>query len=247
MAHRIKTGSKTSESGKGRGGKMGWILTGVVCILFLVLLLAFQLMNTDLEAIADQYRDSWLAIPVLLGVYLLKACTLVVIPQPLVYLLTGLLFSPVPAFLLTLGFLSIEFSLDYFLGKTFGKKLLERILRWLKGKNRFLDRVLQENRLDHFWSIALLRLMPGVSTDSISLLSGAYEIQFRRFFLASMVGCAPQAITVTLLGSSATDPLSPQFLIPLGVLIVVIVASVLIGKKVMNKKSKQKEDVRTDG
>ena len=89
---------------------------------------------------------------------------------------------------------------------------------------------------------ALLRLMPGISTDSVSLLAGAKGLHFGRFFLGSMVGCMPQAVTVTLMGSAATDPLSPGFLIPLAALVIILVATLLMKKLVAAKRKDPSAD-----
>ncbi len=218
------------------------ILTGLVAAAFVALVLAFQFLNMDLNTLADTYRDTWVVIPLLLGAYLLKACTVVLVPQPLVYLLTGLLFSPVIAFLLTIGFLSMEFSMDYFVGKKFGHRLMEKLTRRLRGRNRFLDKLLDDHTLDNFASIAALRLMPGISTDSVSLIAGAKAIRFGRFFAASMVGCLPQAIAVTLMGSAADDPLSPGFLIPCAVLILVLGAALVVKKRMTSKRKEETTD-----
>lgn len=222
------------RAGKRRFRTLG-ILTGLVIAAFIVLILAFQFLHADMQALADKYRDTWEVIPILVGVYLLKACTVVLVPQPLVYLLTGLMFSPVIAFLLTLVFLSMEFTMDYAVGKKFGQKLMERLTRWLKGRNKFLDRLLDDRTLDNFTFIAAMRLMPGISTDSVSLIAGAKGIRFNRFFIASMVGCLPQAITVTLMGSAAEDPLSPEFLVPFAVLIVVLGVALLVKRRMSAK------------
>lgn len=64
-------------------------------------------------------------------------------------------------------------ALDYFLGRHFGKKWLDRLQKWLRGRSRFLDRMLSGNQMQEFLPICLLRLMPGIPTDPISLLAGA--------------------------------------------------------------------------
>ena len=227
---------------KGGGHKTRWTLTVLVIAAFAALILAVQFLNTDLTVLADTYRDTWEVIPILLGAYLLKACTVVIVPQPLVYLLTGLMFSPLIAFLLTIVFLSLEFTADYAVGTRFGKRRIDKLFRWIKGKNKFLDKVLDDRYLDRFSSIALLRLMPGISTDSVSLLAGAKGLHFGRFFLGSMVGCMPQAVTVTLMGSAATDPLSPSFLIPLAALVIILVATLLMKKLVAAKRKDPSAD-----
>ncbi|HIZ20794.1 MAG TPA: VTT domain-containing protein [Firmicutes bacterium] len=202
-----------------------WTLLALGLVVAVAAVLVFQILDMDQEAFAARFKDSLAAIPILLGLYLLKAATVVLLPQPLVYLLTGLLFSPLVAFLLTLLFLLMEFSMDYFIGRRFGKKWLDKLLSLLRGRNRILDRLLALDALDRFGSIAALRLLPGISTDSVSLLAGAQNVKFSRYLAASYVGALPQAVTVTLMGASAHDPLSPQFLIPMGVFLLALLVT----------------------
>ena len=211
--------------------RLYWTITGLVVVGAIAVILVFQVLQMDMEAFAAQYKNSLVAIPIVIGLYLLKAITLVILPQPVVYLLTGLLFSPLFAFLFTIGCLTMEFTLDYWVGRTFGRRFMDRLLRWLRGRSRTLERALSDQNLERISTIALLRLFPGVSTDSVSLLSGAKGIPFRTYFIGSMIGCAPQAIAVTLMGSSAHDPLSPGLLIPLGAMVIVLVVSMVLKKR----------------
>lgn len=95
--------------------------------------------------------------------------------------------------------------------------------------------MLSSDTLDNFGTIALLRLMPGLATDPVSFIAGANKVRFRPFFIASMVGCAPQAIAVTLMGSAVHDPLSPQFLIPTGALVAALVVTMIVQRKFRKK------------
>lgn len=52
----------------------------------------------------------------------------------------------------------------------------------------------------------------------------------------------PQAVTVTLMGSAATDPLSPGFLIPLAALVIILVATLLMKKLVAAKRKDPSAD-----
>ena len=200
-----------------------WALLALGLAVAAAAILVFQILKMDPADFAARFKDSFAAIPVLIGLYLLKAATVVLLPQPLMYLLTGLLFSPLIAFLLTLGFLLMEFSLDYFIGWRFGKKWVDKLLAFLRGRSKTLARLLAADALDRFSSIAALRILPGVSTDSVSLLAGAQGVRFPRYLAASYAGALPQAVALTLMGSSAHDPLSPQFLIPMGVFLLVLV------------------------
>ena len=82
----------------------------------------------------------------------------------------------------------------------------------------------------------LLRLMPGIPTDPISLLAGAREAPFRRYFVASLLGAAPKAVTMTLMGSSAHDPLSPRFWVPLLCLAAICAGATVVKKKLTRGK-----------
>lgn len=217
-----------------------WALLALLVVVVVATVLVFQILDMDPEAFAQRFKNSPAAIPALLGLYLLKAATVVLLPQPLVYLLTGLLFSPLVAFLLTLGFLLMEFSMDYYIGHRFGKKWIDRLLSFLRGRSKILDRLLAMNTLDRFSSIAALRLLPGVSTDSVSLLAGTQNVKFSRYLAASYAGALPQAITVTLMGSSAHDPLSPEFLISMGVFLVALVITGVVYVR-MSRRAKQTE------
>lgn len=217
-----------------------WFGAVAALVVLIALLLVLQLLRMDVNAFAERYKNSLWTIPIVVFLYLLKAVTMVFLPQPLVYLITGLLFSPLVAFLVTVGGLSLEFTLDYFLGRRFGSRLLLPLLDRLRGRSRTLDRVLQSDTLDNFGTIALLRLMPGLATDPVSFIAGANKVRFRPFFIASMVGCAPQAIAVTLMGSAVQDPLSPQFLIPAGALGIVLVIAMFVQRKFGKKEKREK-------
>ncbi len=218
-----------------------WILLIAAVLLIVAVILVLRVIDMEPEAFAARFKDSPAAIPAMAGLYLLKAATVVLLPQPLLYLLTGLLFSPLAAFLLTLVFLLLEFSLDYFIGRHFGKKLLDKLLGFLRGRNRTLDRLLDADALDRFGSIAALRLLPGISTDSVSLLAGAQEVKFTRYLLASYVGALPQAATLTLMGSAAHDPLSPQFLIPMGVFVGVLLVTFLVYRRTSHREGPDRD------
>ena len=73
--------------------------------------------------------------------------------------------------------------------------------------------------------------MPGIPNDPVSLLAGAREAPFGRYFAASLLGAAPKAVAMTLMGSAVHDPLSPQFWVPLLCLAAVFIAATAVKKK----------------
>lgn len=238
---------KTEERSQGYAAPPGrsrsfWAAGFFAVLVFVGVVLCFQLLDDDVERWLESFKDQPLAVPLLAGLYVFKAVTVIVVPQPLTYLLTGLLFSPVPAFLLTLVFLSGEMALDYFLGRRFGKQWLDRLQQWLQGRSRFLDKMLNGNHLQEFLPLYLLRLMPGIPNDPVSLLAGAREAPFGRYFAASLLGAAPKAVAMTLMGSAVHDPLSPRFWVPLLCLAVVFIAATAVKKKLTKPKEETEDD-----
>lgn len=78
-----------------------WFGAVAALVVLIALLLVLQLLRMDVNAFAERYKNSLWTIPIVVFLYLLKAVTMVFLPQPLVYLITGLLFSPLVAFLVT--------------------------------------------------------------------------------------------------------------------------------------------------
>ncbi len=207
--------------------QMLWIVLAILVLLAAVPLV-LKIARMDLSGL-EQYKNQWLvAAPILLGLYLLKSITVVVLPQPIVYIAAGLLFSPVPALCVTAGCLLLEFTWDYLFARRFATGIVNRVLHWAARKVKPLDSLMKSGTLNTVGSIAVLRLMPGISTDAVSLFAGTQKVDKKPYYLGSLLGCAPQAVTVTLMGSAVEDPTSPEFYIPLIVLAVTLVATFLV-------------------
>lgn len=210
-----------------RKNRMLWIAL-LVLVLLVAVPLVLQVARMDLSGL-EHFKNQWLvAVPIMVGLYLLKSVTVVMLPQPVVYIAAGLLFSPVPALLVTAGCLLLEFTWDYLFARRFAAGVVNRALRWAAKKVKPLDSLMQLGSLNTVGSIALLRLLPGLSTDAVSLLAGTQKVDKRPYYLGSLLGCAPQAVTVTLMGSAVEDPASPAFYVPLIALAATLVATFLV-------------------
>lgn len=223
-----------------RKNRMLWAVLGILALLVAVPLV-LHVARMDLSGL-EHYKDQWLvAVPILVGLYLLKSVTVVLLPQPVVYIAAGLLFSPVPALAVTAGCLLLEFTWDYLFARRFAAGVVDRALRWAAKRVRPLDSLMRSGSLNTVGSIALLRLLPGISTDAVSLFAGTRRVDKKPYYLGSLLGCAPQAVTVTLMGSAVGNPSSPAFYVPLIVLAATLGAT-LGGRWIQSRRDPQPND-----
>ena len=89
------------------------------------------------------------------------------------------------------------------------------------------------------------RLFGVISGDIISYYFGASGVHFLPFLIGSICGVLPGLVTVTVLGTSATDPSSPAFIISVAAAVVIFAASAL-GKYIIDKKHRKKDKTDSD-
>lgn len=87
-----------------------------------------------------------------------------------------------------------------------------------------------------FTSILVLRLMPIVPFNLLNYGSGLTSVRLSRYVVASLLGMAPATVLATALGDQADDPTGTAFLLLLGLLGVVVVASTIAGKQLRSKR-----------
>lgn len=85
------------EAGQNTEGISGpetvlWIAAFLALLVFAAVVLCFQLLDDDVERWLETFKDQPVAVPLLAGLYLFKAVTVIIVPQPLTYLLTGCCF-----------------------------------------------------------------------------------------------------------------------------------------------------------
>jgi uncharacterized membrane protein YdjX (TVP38/TMEM64 family) len=94
-------------------------------------------------------------------------------------------------------------------GRLLGKGFVERIIG-----ERF-EKLLARIARNGFHIILYLRIVPVIPYNALNLLAGASPIEFRDYFIASMLGMIPGTILFAFLGDALWHPLSPRFFIAL--------------------------------
>lgn len=205
----------------------------VVIMLASILLVGWNLRGATFEDIVNYAPDNKvLAALVIWGFFTLKSLS-VLIPLVVIYMGTGIIFSTPVAIAVNLVGMFLCVSIPYCIGRFSCGGLADKILQ----KYAAAKKISLWTGRNHALSAYILRVISILPGDVVSLFLGASKMKFWPYVLGSVLGLCPVMIITTLLGSKLSDPLSPEFIGLLILLIIVTLGSTLI----FNHRSKQKE------
>lgn len=194
--------------------KFGIFILLMLLGLFLVYYNWGLIHNLEIEGIVEFIRDkSYISVILYWSMYLIKPLFLI-IPTNMLVLVGGGLFGPIKGFIFTMIGFAISGTIAFYLARLLGRDFVEGIL-----KKRFskLENMMQESGFKYLF---ILRLPPIIPYDPLSYACGLTNISYKDFILASLIGVMPETICYSIIGTSFKKPLSPQFIIPVVVLII---------------------------
>ncbi|MBQ9148664.1 MAG: TVP38/TMEM64 family protein [Oscillospiraceae bacterium] len=120
-------------------------------------------------------------------------------------------------------------SLMFWMARHVGRARIEALIQkrlspqWQKRLNRLGDR-------EGFAFLIILRLIPAVPYNLINYAYGLTGMSFGAYLLASAIGIIPGTFAFINIGDKALDVTSPDFWIAIGLLILLLVVTTLLGK-----------------
>lgn len=142
---------------------------------------------------------------VVLGLYL--AAALLLVPRPLLNAATGALLGPAVGFAVASVGAVVGALVQFWVARVM---LRGAVHAWVPPAVRArLDRAVARHGL---FAVVYLRLMPIAPFSAINHGLGATAMSVRHFAVGTAVGCMPYTAALVVLGGSAADPLSPEFL-----------------------------------
>ena len=180
---------------------------------------------------------------ILIGFSIVKSFALI-FPPAILFVLSGMVFD---SFLLAVfvNFIATALSLilPYYLGRFTGRQMIEALTARFKAVKK-IDDFADANSFALVFIFKAGGLMP---SDLSSLIFGAMNIPFGKYFIASNLGMLILNVLWTLLGSKGdlSNPFSYLYALP--ALVFAVVASVVMNK-IKKKKQIQdnKEETETD-
>ncbi|WP_029034852.1 TVP38/TMEM64 family protein [Salinimicrobium terrae] len=133
--------------------------------------------------------------PVVILLTMIFQMFLIVIPTPLVMVVTVLAYGSLFGAAILFVAVFCASSIGYFIGRYFGPVIVEKLIGYKNEKkiSHFID--------DYgFWTVIVVRLSPFLSNDAISFVGGVLKMGYWKFIGATMIGISPLIIFVAYLG-----------------------------------------------
>jgi len=177
-----------------------WIIL-IVSSLYRLFTLGISLSEYP-EFIADKVNSFGIWAPVLF-IALFAIRPLIFFPATILSLSAGALFGPITAVFILIIAENLSSLISYTVGKYFGKSILDSLDR----NNRFIHSFEKYFHQNGFISVLMLRLLYA-PFDLVGYFSGASNIAYRDFALATFIGILPGLITAAFLGGSIYSPVN---------------------------------------
>jgi len=165
-----------------------------------------------------------LAALVFLGIFLVKPFIMFP-PSPLLYISAGVIFPTWMAIAVLYVCIAMQISIGYFNGKILGEKRVKALL----GKRKWASSFVSKEK-DNLLPICFVTRVLPFPKDPLSMFYGAMGMPYLRFLIVSLLGLTPVMVPLTLAAAAIEYPLTPEFLIPFAVCLVISTVLLIIFK-----------------
>lgn len=163
-------------------------------------------------------------------IFLFAALPAFFFPVAVLALAGGLLFGLWRGSLYTFLGAVLNCTLMFFLARHVGRAQVEAMLR--KKLNPLWQQRLQNlNGSGGFLLLIVLRLIPAVPYNLINYAFGLTAMPFGTYILASAIGIIPGTLAFINIGDKALDVTSPDFWIAIGLLLLLLAVTAILGEK----------------
>lgn len=184
----------------------------ILPIIIILSFVAIITLNFDKISISDilHYvpKNYFLAIITFLILYLVKSLS-IVFPLMILYITSGIIFTPIYGILVNIVGLFISLSVPYWIGRFCGRDLLDK----LTLKYNKLEK-LQIAKTKNEWFVSyILRMIGIIPVDIVSMSLGAIKVNYKKYISGSLIGLLPKMIIQTYIGEAIIDPTSSRFIL----------------------------------
>ena len=197
-------------------------ILAIAVILVLIVKISGEPLSVD-TIVKYTPKNVALAVIMLILLFGLKSLT-IVLPLSILYLASGILFSPVAAvFIRTVG-LSVSITIPYCLGKCSGKQITEEIFqKYPKAK-----KLSEYQKQNTFFTCFITRIVGFLPGDIVSLYFGACDVNYLIYLVAGISGSLLSIVTTTLLGEKLNNPFSIEFVLVAFCRLLVSIVSIML-------------------
>ena len=200
-----------------------------VFIMFLLTLPQFQRQINEINNIFTGIElyiaefDKLTAFAVIMFFFMFKM-TFGCIPFSVLFIGTGLVFSPPIAVAVNVIGFSMLIGIKFLWGRKFGGGGLHKLLLKSESLSDFMDFHGKGNK----WMLVALRFVPVAPVGTVSRAYGATDMKLISYIILSVIGFLPRLISWSIIGCNVFDPFTPAFLTPIAILLVISGVSLLL-------------------
>lgn len=151
-------------------------------------------------------------------------------PVAVLALAGGLLFGLWKGAVYTFIGAVLNCSLMFWMARYAGRKQIEAVIRQRLSR-QWQNRLVRLGGRDGFLFLIILRLIPAVPYNLINYAFGLSPMPWGTYILASAIGIIPGTFAFINIGDKVLDVASPDFWIAIGLLVLLLVVTGLLGKK----------------
>ncbi|PKM78381.1 MAG: hypothetical protein CVU90_02450 [Firmicutes bacterium HGW-Firmicutes-15] len=116
-------------------------------------------------------------------------------------------------------------TVAFYISRLLGRGAVEKLV---KGKMQKFEDGIEKGG---FLLILILRLIPIIPFNVISFGAGLTSIKYIDYIFSTMIGIIPGVLVFTNLGDKALNVRSPEFIIAVGILSLMVIVSILLKKR----------------
>lgn len=121
-------------------------------------------------------------------------------------------------------------TLMFIMARYIGRKKIEALIQQKLNPN-WQRRLAEAGGRKGFLLLVILRLIPAVPYNLINYAFGLTKMSFRAYILASAIGIIPGTLVFINIGDKALDVSSPSFWLAVGLLVLLLAVTSLLGKR----------------
>lgn len=215
------------------------VFMAAMIVIFILLMKKYEISVSNVDAITQRLTGGTITVACIIILFnLVKSFALVVTPS-IIFVVSGIIFENVwVAILVNLIATAIGLIPPYFLGRFTGKGMVDT----LKKKNKKISKIddfADENGFIVSFIFKASGLIPG---DTSSLIMGAMDIPFGKFYAGAMLGTLPINIMWAILGNKGDlkNPYTYLYLLP--IIVFALIMSLVVKKVTSKKKQKTEEE-----
>lgn len=189
--------------------------------------------NISVEQIINYTPQNYfLAVISILGLYAIKSLS-IVFPLPILYVSTGVIFSPLWAVIINVAGTAVALSLPFLIGEFSGHDMTMNLIE----KYPRLQKMNSFKNSNEWFFVFVLRMVGFLPMDVVSIFLGSIGTPYMKHMTASILAMLPNLLAVTFIGATVDEPGSPGFIIACVAKVVITILSVFLYKISVNKQN----------